>query len=76
MIYTGEPFRVSTLLPYLETLPKNSLTAKQLPLVFLYPKAANEIPATVKNHLIYPIQKWAEDLDISPKKIYRLPTNT
>ena len=23
-----------------------------------------------------PIQKWAEDLDISPKKIYRLPTNT
>ena len=23
-----------------------------------------------------PIQKWVEDLDISPKKIYRLPTNT
>ena len=22
------------------------------------------------------IQKWAEDLHISPKKIYRLPTNT
>ena len=23
-----------------------------------------------------PIQKWVEDLDISPKNIYRLPTNT
>ena len=23
-----------------------------------------------------PVQKWAEDLDISPKKIHRLPTNT